>query len=293
MKIASALERLSYADGASWNPTLTCLPGTRVSTLAAIHRWLRLVDHHNILWLKGVAGSGKSAVAHTIAQALYRDGFLTSSFFFNREISTCNTPLLLFATIARDIARLYPAIAEDIGAALEQEPVLASAHISRQFEAFIAGPLRRHPVDRQIVVVIDALDEAIRDDVDTDLLAILRDEFAKLPPSFRVLITSRSTRIIEHYLSGKPHIAHHHIDINSAENRQDIAAYVDAELQDSILCSQIGTHGPDSALVQDLKIMADGLFIWIATVFRYLRAAYNPKEKLRALLESRTHPHGR
>ncbi|KAF7970973.1 hypothetical protein HWV62_22511 [Athelia sp. TMB] len=293
MKIASALERLPYADGASWNPTLTCLPGTRVSTLAAIHSWLHLVDHHNILWLKGVAGSGKSALAHTIAQALYRDGFLTSSFFFNRDINTCNTPLLLFTTIARDIARLYPAIAADIGAVLEQEPALASAHISRQFEAFIAGPLRRHPVDQQIVVVIDALDEAIRDDLDTDLLAILRDEFAKLPPSFRVLITSRSTRIIEHHLSGKPHIAHHHIDINSAENREDIAAYVDAELQDSILCSQMGTHGPDSALIQDLKVMADGLFIWIATVFRYLRAAYNPKEKLRALLESRTYPHGR
>ncbi|KAF7974196.1 hypothetical protein HWV62_13245 [Athelia sp. TMB] len=293
MKIGSALDKLSYADGASWNPTLTCLAGTRVSTLAAIHRWLCLVDHHNILWLKGVAGSGKSALAHTIAQALYQDGFLTSSFFFNRDINTCNTPLLLFTTIARDIARLYPTIAADIGAALEQEPVLASAHISRQFEAFIAGPLRRHPVDQQIVVVIDALDEAIRDDLDTDLLAILRDEFAKLPPSFRVLITSRSTRIIEHHLSRKPHIAHHHIDINSAENRADIAAYVDAELQDSILCSQIGPHGPDGALIQDLKIMADGLFIWIATVFRYLRAAYNPKEKLRVLLESRTHPHGR
>ncbi|KAF7968783.1 hypothetical protein HWV62_29336 [Athelia sp. TMB] len=291
MKIASALDKLSYADGASWNPTLACLPGTRVSTLAAIHRWLHLVDHRNILWLKGVAGSGKSAVAHTIAQALYRNGFLTSSFFFDREISTCNTPLLLFTTIARDIARLYPAIAADIGAALEQEPALVSAHISRQFEAFIAGPLRHHPVDQQIVVVIDALDEAIRDDLDTDLLAILRDEFAKLPPSFRVLITSRSTKIIEHHLSGKPHIAHHHIDINSAENRQDIATYVDAQLQASQLRSQIGTSGPDEALIRDLKVMAEGLFIWIATVFRYLDLVSNPKKKLRALL-SRSHAQG-
>ncbi|KAF7967290.1 hypothetical protein HWV62_34979 [Athelia sp. TMB] len=292
MKIASALERLPYADGASWNPTLTCLAGTRVSTLASIHRWLHLVDHHNILWLEGVAGSGKSAIAHTIAEALYRDGFLTSSFFFNHEISTRNTPLLLFTTIARDIARLYPDIAADIGAALEQEPALASAHISRQFEAFIAGPLRRHPIDQQIVVVIDALDEAIHDDLDTDLLAILRDEFAKLPPSFRVLITSRSTRIIEHHLSGKLHVANHHIDINSTENRQDIATYVDVQLQASLLRSQMGTSGPDEALIRDLKIMADGLFIWIATVFRYLRGAYKPQEKLRTLL-SHSHPSGR
>lgn len=46
----------------------------------------------------------------------------------------------------------------------------------------------------------------------------------------------------------------------------------------------MGPSGPDEGLIQDLKIKAEGLFIWIATVFSYLRSAYNPKSKLSALL---------
>ncbi|KAF7971306.1 hypothetical protein HWV62_21472 [Athelia sp. TMB] len=284
MKNISALDKLPYADGSSWNSKLACLSGTRITALSLIHAWARTLDQHKILCLKGVAGSGKTAIAHAVAQALDAEGLLTSCFFFERTIASRNTSQLLFTTIARDIASLYPAIAADICASLEKRPALASAELSRQFEAFIAGPLRRHSVDRQIIVVIDALDEAIHDDLDIDLLTILRDEFATLPPYFRVLITSRSTRIIEQYLSGKAHVSHYHIDIDSVENRQDIAAYIDAELRDGVLHSQMGTPWPDELLIQDLKTMAAGLFIWIATVFRYLRGAYNPKEKLRALL---------
>ncbi|KAF7966269.1 hypothetical protein HWV62_39399, partial [Athelia sp. TMB] len=291
IKQSSTLDKLPYAEGASWNSDLACLTGTRVALLSLVHRWSRSCDNCRIFCLQGVAGSGKTAVSNAVARFLNEAGLLASCFFFDRADASRNTPRLLFSTMARDIAALYPTIAEDIAAKLEQEPSLASANLSRQFEAFIAGPLRRHPVDRQIIVVIDALDEATDDDLGTDLLALLRDEFAKIPPYFRVLITSRPTRILEHHLSGKSHVVHHHIDINSDENRRDIAAYIDDQLQNSPMLSSIGTHGPDGELIRDLKVMADGLFIWIATVFRYLGPVSNPKKKLRALL-SRSHAQG-
>ncbi|KAF7970974.1 hypothetical protein HWV62_22513, partial [Athelia sp. TMB] len=239
----------------------------------------------------GVAGSGKTAVSNAVARFLSEAGLLASCFFFDRADPSRNTPQLLFSTMARDIigflANTSSSIAEDIAAKLEQEPSLSSANLSRQFEAFIVGPLRRHPVDRQIVVVIDALDEAIHDDdvLGSGLLALLRDEFARLPPYFRVFITYRSTGIIELYLSGKAHVYHHHIDITSEENRRDIAAYIDDQLQNNPISSSIlGTHETDGELVQGLKVMADGLFIWIVTVFRYLGPVSNPNKKLRALL---------
>ncbi|KAF7979954.1 hypothetical protein HWV62_40396 [Athelia sp. TMB] len=289
----SALDRLPYAGGGSWSPTMVCLPGTRVSTLSAIHEWSLSLDRHNIFLLKGVAGSGKSAISHTVAKALYECGLLISCFFFDRESSSRNTPRLLFTTIARDIASLFPAIAADISASLEKEPALASAHISRQFEALVAGPLRRHPIDRQIVVVVDALDEAIGDDADTDLLTILRDGLSKLSPRFRVFITSRPTRAIDQFLPTIDHITSHYINIDSSENMQDIAAYIDAMLQDNTIRSQMGSPWPDDALSRDLKVAAGGLFIWIATVFAYLRNAYKPRAKLQALLSnSQSHPHG-
>ncbi|KZP10573.1 TPR-like protein, partial [Athelia psychrophila] len=291
LKPFSVLDKLVYAQGASWDPKLVCLPGTRAKILSVIHAWLRSFDTQNLFWLNAVAGAGKTAIAHTIAQALHDDGLLASSFFFDRNDASRNTPRLLVTTIACDLAMRHPAIATDISAALEEEPSLASAPLSRQFEAFIAGPLRRHPVDHPIVIVIDALDEAISDDSDTSLLGMLRDEASHLPPQLRILITSRSTWIVDQYLSEHTHILSHPINIHSLDSRQDIAAYVNAELRDPLFCSRMGPNWPDEALIAELELLAEGLFIWIATICSYLRSTYNPRAKLDALL-ARTLPQG-
>ncbi|KZP07381.1 hypothetical protein FIBSPDRAFT_1053011 [Athelia psychrophila] len=228
------LDKLACAEGASWDPKLVCLPGTRAKMLSVIHAWSRSFGAQNLFWLNAVAGAGKSAIAHTIAQALRSDGLLASSFFFDRN----------------DAALHHP-----------------------------------------IVVVIDALDEAISDDSDTSLLAILRDEASHLPPQLRFLITARPTWIIEQHLSGQDHITSHSIDIHSRDNQHDIAAYVDAQLRDKGMCLKIGPSWPDEALIVELKALAEGLFIWIATICSYLRSAYKPKAKLDALL-SKSVPQG-
>ncbi|KZP14717.1 hypothetical protein FIBSPDRAFT_935616 [Athelia psychrophila] len=278
------LDKLAYAGGVSWNPDMTCLPGTRATILSIIDPWARSLDGQNVCWLKGVAGSGKSAIAHTIAQSLHKDGRLASSFFFNRNDTSRNTPQLLVTTIARDIAMIHPAIAADIRTTLEEDPSLASASLSRQFEAFISGPLRRHPVGHSFVIVIDALDEIVHQNSIIELLKILRDEASKLPPQIRILVTSRPTRDIIDYLSEQSHIACHSIVIASVENGQDVEAYIGHELRDPILHKRMGSLHSAEVLVRDLKNLAGGLFIWIVTVFRYLRNADNPEGKVRALL---------
>ncbi|KAF7967651.1 hypothetical protein HWV62_33609 [Athelia sp. TMB] len=282
----AALDKLPYADGASWNPTQACLPGTRATILSLVREWSRLSDDHRIFCLKGVAGCGKTAISNAVAQALKAAGLLASCFFFDRANASRNTPRLLFSTIARDIASFYPAIAADIAATLEEEPALATAHLSRQFEAFIAGPLRRHQTDRPIVLVIDALDEAVPDDADADLLTILRDEVTQLPTHIRIFITTRPTRVIQQALSDEEHITSYTLAIDSVETQHDIAAYIDFMVRGKTMRSQMGTPWPDQALIDDLKIRAGGHFIWIATVFAYLRSAHHPRRKLHMLLSS-------
>ncbi|KZP11423.1 TPR-like protein, partial [Athelia psychrophila] len=233
--------------------------------------------------------SGKSAIAHTVAQSLQKEGLLASSFFFDRKIPSRNTPRVLFSTIARDLANINGALAEDITATLENELGLASAPLSRQFNALILEPSLRHATDRPIVIVIDALDEVIGDNL--ELLRVLRDEAAKLPPQFRILITSRPTSSAERFLSRKGHVATRTIDIFSPENRQDVAVYIDIQLRDNAICAAMGPDWPDIALIRDLKRLTEGLFIWIATVCSYLRSVYNPRAKLSALL-SKSAPQG-
>ncbi|KAF7982537.1 hypothetical protein HWV62_28166 [Athelia sp. TMB] len=285
-----ALDKLSYAEGASWDPKFSCLPGTRKSVLSFVKMWSRSFSSQNVFWVKGVAGSGKTAISHTVAEMLHRVGLLASSFFFNRDVASRNSPQMLITTIARDIANRHPAIAADIRTVLEDELALTSASLYRQFDAFIAGPLRRY-TGEPIVIVIDALDESTCDGADNDLLAILATMAADLPRQLRIFVTSRPTSTIEEHFSGSSHIIPHLIDIQSAENVEDISAYVDAQMRDSAIRSKMGPDGIDEALIHALKFMSEGLFIWIATIFGYLRSAYNPKAKLSTLL-SRSVPEG-
>ncbi|KAF7964873.1 hypothetical protein HWV62_1961 [Athelia sp. TMB] len=281
---------LPYAEDASWDPQLTCIPGTRLAMLAAIDAWARQIGADKICWIKGVAGSGKSAILHTIARRLKSEGLLASSFFFNRDTTSCNTLKTLFTTIARDLANLHADTAEDIAKALAAEPALVSASLSRQFDALILGPSRHLPADRQVVLMIDALDGSVRHDRHVELLMILRDKITQLPPQLRILITSRPTSTIEEHLSGCSHIAIHSIDIFSVENKRDIDFYVDAQLRDEIILLRLGLTSADEIVIRNLKRLAEGLFVWIVTVCNWLRTAYKPKSKLQALLSNTSQP---
>ncbi|KZP32539.1 TPR-like protein [Athelia psychrophila] len=290
IKETSTLDKLPYAKGASWDPNLACLAGTRATMLETADAWAREADS-TILWLSGVAGSGKTAIAHTVAQRLHKNGLLGSSFFFDRDIPSHDSAQMLCSTIARDLANAFPVIADYIAAALEGELGLASAPLARQFEELISKPLQRHPIDRPFVVVIDALDESIRDELDNTFLTIFRNEASQLPPLFRIFVTSRPTAQITSYLSGAAHILSHSINIHSSENWKDVATFIDAQFQDSTMQSKMGPDGVDETLIIQLKDLAEGLFIWIVTVFNYLRTAFMSRQKLRALL-SKSKPEG-
>jgi hypothetical protein len=165
----------------------------------------RLTTPHNkeeseIVWLADVAGSGKSAIAHTIAQRCHEKKLLASSFFFDREVSGRNGAQKLFSTSARDLAGLSKSLAETISLVLEQERGIASAPLSRQFDELILKPLQRHPIQRPVIVVIDALDESYGSEPNIELLTIFRDGIPKLPGTFRMLVTSRPQDEINAFL---------------------------------------------------------------------------------------------
>ncbi|QRV79045.1 hypothetical protein RhiJN_07060 [Ceratobasidium sp. AG-Ba] len=121
--------------------------------------------------LTAVAGAGKTTVAHTVAHICADRKQLASSFFFNREIEGRNKPHALFATIAADLSRMDPDIANRVAAAIEEDGRLPSTPISNQFVDLVLNPCQRASFVRPVAIVIDALDEAW----DDCLLEILRD----------------------------------------------------------------------------------------------------------------------
>jgi len=293
VNLKSTLDFLPYAEGASWNPTLICSPETRVALLVDISKWATnaTANTERIFWLCDVAGSGKSAIAHTVAQQCRAKGLLISSFFFDREISGRNGPRTLLSTIARDLAGLNPALAEDIVAVLEEDRSIASAPLTRQFEELILKPSSRYTFTKPAIIVIDALDEADEgqgSEIFTELLDIFSNQVPKLPEMFRIFLTSRPKREFDEIHSQHDHVQLRSIDIHAHANLNDIEIYVQLKLKEIGRRGKLGENWPDQSLAKEFTGTAEGLFIWVSTVCNYIHTTIDPKEELRHLISQRS-----
>jgi hypothetical protein len=61
-----------------------CLPNTRTDLLQEIYNWVGGRDKRCIFWLSGLAGTGKSTIARTVAGRCHDAKQLGASFFFSR-----------------------------------------------------------------------------------------------------------------------------------------------------------------------------------------------------------------
>ncbi|KDQ19572.1 hypothetical protein BOTBODRAFT_184552 [Botryobasidium botryosum FD-172 SS1] len=276
------VDKLPYAEGATWDPGRVVLPDTREALLEDIWQWVKRSDAGDgakIFCLTGAAGSGKSAIAHTVARRCYEEGLLASSFFFSRDVADRNNPRKLLSTMARDLAR-DPRIREQISVALEADQSLATAPLSRQFGPLIQEPCLQYPSDTPKVAVIDGLDEGYS----VDLLKLLRDGVPKLPQSFRLFITSREMESIELYLSKSAHVHLQTIDLDAGANQGDIRTYVQSGVRDIAETHNLGESWPGEELIDKLCYMAGGLFQWVSAILQALEISYDPATALVTLL---------
>lgn len=82
-----------------------CLPGTRQELLLHILRWLTTpFPNQNVLWLHGVAGSGKSTMANTFAEYFFGRGLLGAFLFFDRNDTIQRDPRAVIRTLAYQLA---------------------------------------------------------------------------------------------------------------------------------------------------------------------------------------------
>ncbi|KAL9564102.1 hypothetical protein ACKAV7_011752 [Fusarium commune] len=173
-----ALRHLPITEGASFdsrdeehNPT--CLQNTQ---------------------LNGMAGTGKSIIARTIAQLRSDYGDLGASFFFKRGEPDQGSLARFVPTLARQLAGNIPGVASVIKKAVDDDPTIVGKTLREQFDKLIREPLSKTvetaATPTSLVIVIDALDECERD-ADIRLLINVLSQ-TKLPrPRVRFFLTSR------------------------------------------------------------------------------------------------------
>ncbi|KAF8602926.1 hypothetical protein BDV93DRAFT_473944 [Ceratobasidium sp. AG-I] len=277
------LGKLRYVEGASWDLYRVCLPNTRSKIIEEILTWIGEADDAsdtNVFVLTGVAGAGKSTIAHTIAQRCAEQEQLVTSFFFDRDTEGRNKPNALFSTIAADLGRVSHVLAERIAFAIENDKSLPLAPISRQFDRLVLQPCKTYSAQLPLAIILDALDEGC----DENLLRILCDEIPRLPRAFRIFLTSRPSLDLDS-LCRMPHIRSITLNIHGPDNMSDIELFVPRKLKTiSARHRNLGPEWPDSVLIDQFLAKSEGLFLWVATVCDYLCNRDDPKSEIVKLI---------
>lgn len=109
------LAKLSHAVGANFDSNERenepyCLPDTRVEILSQILEWSADPCHKSIFWLNGMAGTGKSTIARTVARTLTEQKRLAANFFFSRGRGDLSHAGKLLSTIAVQLAATSPTL---------------------------------------------------------------------------------------------------------------------------------------------------------------------------------------
>lgn len=197
---------------------MSCFKDTRVNLLAQITEDVLSPDNSRtsakIFWLQGPAGSGKSAIAHSIAAEADARGVLASSFFMTpgaegyqrvgtndpNGSSTGESPSAknLLSTFIRDLAARNPAFRCEVGQRIEQTPSLSTAGPLEIFQELLFDPIvslpHAFPKGQPVTWVVDGFDELEYHDTSgysKQILDIFCDQWKKLPPNFSLFITSR------------------------------------------------------------------------------------------------------
>ena len=132
-------------------------------------------------WLNGIAGTGKSTIARTVAAKCAGREQLGASFFFSRGEKDLASSARFFSTIATQMANTIPGLKPLICKAIKDNPDINDRLLSDQWGKLIRDPLLKlnEQTPRIWVIVIDALDEC-RDNEDIKLILTLLSQASNL-----------------------------------------------------------------------------------------------------------------
>ncbi|KAF9558271.1 hypothetical protein CPC08DRAFT_604872, partial [Agrocybe pediades] len=119
-----------------------CHPNTRVAIIQSIIDWAKgiadpEINQKSIIWLNGGAGSGKSAIARSVAERCSKQGLLLGSFFFAAGDAMRNHVGGLVATICYQICKILPGFRDMVSLSITNDPLIFKSSISTQLATLV------------------------------------------------------------------------------------------------------------------------------------------------------------
>jgi hypothetical protein len=254
-----------------------------------------------IKWLYGPAGSGKSAIAQTIAEICHELRRLAASFFWSRTAAGRNSEERLAATLAYQLGVFFPDMQDHTEQAVERDPSLFSRSLDAQMESLILEPLKKLFPDTGAgspvytgpsnLIILDGLDECSTRDAQQRVLKAVAQLVRKSPIPFIVLIASRPEHAIRDSFNTQPLLSmtvRLALD-NTYRPDDDIKLFL-VESFESIksthtLGSLLPLIWPTAKDVDQLVRKSSGQFIYAATVVKFVSSPRRrPHEQLNIIL---------
>lgn len=266
-----------------------CLPGTRHDVLREIRKWAD-GQRGSVYWMKGMAGTGKTTIALTIATEYHEECRLGASFFFSRQGDSLSKSRGFPATIATQLTKVSAELRDRIGEAFEANSDIHSLGLLYQWKLLVLEPLAkmRHSLPSPLIVVIDALDECENSQdlrLLIDCLASCSDDI-----QLRFFVTSRPEGSIESAMGRvtenqvRTFVLH---DIEVDKVNKDLMEYY----RETFTTIEQDTGLEGCLLTQErldqLVKRSFGLFIYAATTCRFVHEG-GPlaEDRLKTLLEA-------
>ncbi|KIM75856.1 hypothetical protein PILCRDRAFT_662423, partial [Piloderma croceum F 1598] len=291
---------LPRAEGARFNSSTRqdesgCLEQTRVDVLRDIDQWI-MDDDKDAPWmfvLQGLAGTGKSTIAHTVCKKMTERGRLGASFFFSRNEASCSNPFLVFTTIAYQLAIQYPQFRNTLTKILKSDSDIVGLNLEMQLVKLMVEPIRAAADDigsDPVVVVIDAVDEC--GNYRAQILSLLCALGPKLPVSLKLFVSLRPEHDLKTVFSsqdahwGARSLILH--DVDAFIVRDDIERFLRFRL------SKVAATYPEivnpclwpsSEAISSLAEKSANLFIFAATVVKFVEDTNDdPRSQLNVVL---------
>ena len=266
-----------------------CLEGTRTDILDFIINWVSdATCPQNVLWVHGLAGSGKSTISTTVASHFRESNQLGAFLFFNRDVTEHSDPTFVVRTLAWQLGSFHPQIGELVSAVIERVTPIVLSPIPFQFQRLVVDPLSSAlplPETSHIVVVLDALDECGTPEDRQTLVNVLAENLSRLPLTCRTIITSRADADIQDAFQSQPHILDKELDVTTVATSHDISTYF--RYQMTLIRTKkkyLGVDWPGESNIFDLTKRACGLFVWASTASKFIDG-HDPRKRLDVILK--------
>jgi hypothetical protein len=270
------------------NAPTPCLQGTREQLISDIFDWFNNTDPscEHIFWLSGLAGTGKSSIARTIADRAQEEGRLAATYFFSRNTAATRAPSAIIPTIVYQLAlsllSLRPIICDDIASDRD----VRGREVAVQAKTLLDNVSRQAVSDGPFLVVLDALDECYFENgrQGGDAVPKLLEKFRPLG-HIKFLITSRVEASIQRMFDNiRSQVALHDIEKNIVQ--KDIHHYLDHSFTKLARNRKLALPFPPACELDELVRRAGSLFVYAATVVKWISDPDDePLPRLQQVLE--------